>query len=483
MSAKRIHIVKNRRKFYIMLAAALLVFSAGVFILKQKKEMLVREGTDFLQRLVSRETQFDIKIGKISGRLSGVVRFENVRLEDPALPAGLKLILRAKEIEIRYRLVDFLTKNFVSKIVVTVREPELYLRPHVSLRHDRFGLFGWLRKWALAQRHHLQLIVKDLKLVLGPDKREFAGIQIEYLNDAFQIHAPLRHWEVWRQDISTQLNVRGRFQPGLLSAPDSVSGEIFTEGTVINWGPLPWESRFEFTLSADKLEAQSSNFLGGFGLSVAVDLDKEDEIQVVLETRQYPLSNLGPFLGTGVKAPLQGRLDLEARLQGYLRAPNLEAYATITGGSTGAHRYQTMNLHVAGVYPTLRLTDSRILLDDGQVMRFADQTLELKDLFDPSIYKKLVSASDQEMVVMGDWEFRRPMNENQRPEFLMQRSFGKNAQFHVKKFNETDEEKLDSPETNEMELGFEYRLKSKNSLKFKMREDERFVGVERKMNF
>lgn len=483
MSAKRVHAIKNRRKFYIKLAVVLLVFSACAFVLRQKKEMLVREGTNFLQQLLSRETQLDIKIGKISGKVSGVVRFEDVRLEDPRLPAGLQLILRAREIELRYQLFDFLTKNFASKIIVAVKEPEFYWRPQASLRHDHFGLFGWLRQWALSQRRHLHMIVKDLKLVLGPDKREFPDIQIEYLNDTFQIQAPLRHLGIWKQDVSTEMNVRARFEPGLLNLPDSLSGEIFTEGTVVNWTPLPWESRFEFKISADKLELRSPSLLGGLGLSLRVDFEDEDKIQVLLETQQYPLSNFGPFLGTGTKAPLEGRIDLKARLLGFLEAPNLEAYATISGGSTGTHKYQTMNLHISGIYPTMRLSNSRILLDDGQVMRFADQTLEIKDLFDPSVYKKLVSGSDQDTVLLGDWEFRRPTDENQRPEFLMQRSFGKHAQLHVRKFNEADEEKLDSPETNDIELGFEYRLKSKNSLKFEMREDERFVGVERKVNF
>ncbi len=445
--------------------------------------MLVREATNFIQHLLSRESQLDIKIGKISGRLSGVVRFEDVRLEDPALPAGLKLILRAKEIELRYRWVDFLTKNFASKIVVTVREPELYWRSQLSLHRDRFGLFGWLREWGLAQRRHLQVIVKDLKFVRGSGDREFTGIQIEYMNDTFQIQAPLRHLELWGYDISTEINVHGRFQPGLLNASDSLIGEFFTEGTVVNWSPLPWESRFEFTLTEDELELHSSSLLGGFELSAAVNFENENEIQLSLDTQQYPLSNFGPFLRTAAKAPVEGRLDLKARIKGPLQAPNLEAYATLSGGRSGINKYQAMNLHVTGIYPTLRLSDSRVVLEDGQVMRFTDQALEFSDLFDVSIYKKLISGSDQDTVVLGDWEFRRPTDEKQRPEFLMQRSFGKHAQLHIKKFNEADEEKLDSPQTHEMEVGFEYRLKGKDSLKFEMREDERFVGVERKMSF
>ena len=142
-----------------------------------------------------------------------------------------------------------------------------------------------------------------------------------------------------------------------------------------------------------------------------------------------------------------------------------------------------MDLHVSGVYPTLQLSDSRLLMDDGSTMRFADKTVEFRELFSNRLYEGLVAGEDQDTVVMGDWKFKRPTDENERPEFTAQRSFGKHASLHVTKFNEASEETLDSPEDRNTEVGFEYRLKGKDSLKLEMREDEKFVGVERKMSF
>ena len=471
------------RKFYAKLALALVIISAVTFTAKQKKEMLVREGTHFLQRLLSRETQLDIKVGKISGRLSGSVRFDDVRLEDPALPAGLKLLLRAKRIEIRYRLLDLFTKKFSSKVTIIVTAPELISHPHPGLRHDRFGFFGWLKEWSVSQRQHVRVIIKDLKITQKPEGHDFADIQIEYADDAFQVRIPVRHLEAWGHDISTELILKGRFESAVLNLPDSVMGDISTEGTVVNWSPLPWESRFIFKRTPDKLKIESTDFLGGFNLLASIDLQHDDEASLLLRTKQYPLANFGPFLHTGVKAPLEGALDLEARVKGQLDAPHLEAYATITGGRSGANKYQSLNLYVEGVYPSLRLSDSRILFEDGKMMRFADQNVEFAELFDESIYKEWISGSDQETVVLGNWEFHRPAEEDEKQEFSLQRFFGKHASVNVKKANVADESRLDSPEKNDTQVGFEYRLKGKDTLKFEAREDERFVGVERKMSF
>jgi hypothetical protein len=247
--------------------------------------------------------------------------------------------------------------------------------------------------------------------------------------------------------------VNGQFQPGLLNTPSALTGEFFTEGTVVNWSPLPWESRFEFTLTTDKLKLLSSNFLGGFGLSTTVDFENDNEIHLSLSAEQYPLSYFAPFLRTEIKAELEGRLDLKTQMKGPLEALNFQADVTLSGSRSGINQYQTINLHVAGVYPTLRLSNSRVTFRDGQVMRFADQALEFNDLFDMATYTKLISGSDQDTTVFGDWEFHRP------------------------------EEKLDEFQTPAIEAGFKYHLRGKEFLKFEMREDEHFVGVERKVSF
>jgi hypothetical protein len=483
LGAKRVHAVLKRRRFFLKIAAISLVLVGVSFFVKERKELLVREGSGFLQNLLSRETNLHVQIGKISGRLTGVVRFEEVRLEDPALPVGLRLLFSAKEIEVKYRLADFFTKKFDSKVRITVKDPVFYWRPRISLKRDRFGFYAWGREWFVAQRRHFSLQVKDLKLVYGEDNQEFPGIQGRLEDDSFELVVPLSHMDLMGQDVSTQWRVNGKFRLGALGAPDMLQGQIGTEGTVVNWSPLPWEAAFDYKLSGDAFEMSADNFLGGLRVFYSVDFDKDDEILLQVNAKQYALSHFEPFFGKGTRSSLEGRMDLDASFRGSWDALNLEAYARIMGGRTGSNRYKAMDLHVAGVYPTVKLTDSRILMEDGSTMRFADKTVEFKDLFSPALYSGLVSGEDQSTVVMGNWEFRRPVDENQRPEFMMQRNFGENAKMHITKYNGADEEKLDTPDSHDMEVGFEYRLKGKDSLKLEMREDERFVGVERKLNF
>ena len=83
-------------------------------------------------------------------------------------------------------------------------------------------------------------------------------------------------------------------------------------------------------------------------------------------------------------------------------------------------------------------------------MRFADKTLEIRDLMRPQTYRALIAEAQQESVVMGDWSFSRSKDMKDKPEFLMQRSLSDDA---------------------------------KDFFKVSLMEDEEFVGVERKMRF
>ena len=121
-------------------------------------------------------------------------------------------------------------------------------------------------------------------------------------------------------------------------------------------------------------------------------------------------------------------------------------------------------------------------MPDESTMRFADKTIEAGELFKEKTYEALVAEAQQETVVWGDWEFSRSKDANESSGLLMERSLGDNTKVHFTKFYEGF---ADQERTNEkqMEVGFEYRLRSKDSLKLELRDDEEFVGVERKMKF
>ncbi len=472
----------------LKLVVVLVVLAAAIFFIRIKKDTLVREGATFLQTMLSRETKLGIHIGKISGRVTGVIRFEDVTLEDPGLPEGLRVLFRAKRVEFRYRLWEFLTKNFQAKIIVNVTDPELYWRPNMQHRNDAPPFFYGLRDFLFTQRDRLNLHVKNLTLFTGTEGLVFPSIGMDYENDHFRIDVPLRHFQFGENDINTELKWRGHFKWGLLRSGDKLVGEMYTEGSVVNTQPLPWESRFNYTLTRDVLRLDKSTFLGGFELTGEAHFSDIDTADLSLRAKEYPIKNLEQFLGRGESNAYDGQLSMEARFRGPLDQLATEVNARLDGGRIGNGHFRSMTLHASGVYPTLTLSDSHLLMEDGTQMRFADQTVEFKQLFSTRTYRALITGTSQDNVSLGDWGFRRPIDENQQSEFLMEHSLGERARVQLRKYNETEQDRrvlepAEQRDRQDMEVGFEFHLRPEDKLKYTVREDEQFVGVERKMSF
>ena len=474
----------RRRAFFKLILACLLLGSVFLFA-DSRKESLTRHGLQLLESSLSRGTDLRVRIGAIKSNFFGFLSFENVVVDEPWMPPDEAVVFKADKIEFRYRFLDFVSKSFNSKIEVIVKKPQVYCKPRLGVRKPRFIFLSWMRDWAISQKNRFRINVDDLSLFLGYEKRKMAGINIFYENNSFELEIPLSHIPIWTSDVSSVIKITGRLDTTAYPHVNQLIGRIITEGTVVNWNPVDQESQFDYVLSDETFEMSSSSFLGGVRVAGRVDFTKDSSIDFSINANNYSLSHLKPFLKSQTQANPAGRMDLDIHFRDNLWAPTVEARARIYDGWIRKRNFKAMDVNVSGIYPTVRLVGSRILLEDGSSMRFAEENLEARDLFKEKTYETLISESEQDSVVWGDWEFSRPRDLKDQPEFVMQRSLGDETRLHFRKFSEEGPE-LDasnSQRNQQMEVGFEYRLKSKDSLKLELRLDEEFVGVERKVKF
>ena len=457
--------------------------AAGCLWLAQlKKDRLIAEASLFFQKTLSQATQLDVKIEKTSGDLTGFVKFEGVTVQDPAAPPDNRTLFTAKEIHFQYRFLDFLSKKFNSKIEVYVFSPVVHWRPQTGLRGQALPLLAWMKQWAVSQKKNLRIRIRDLEFTLGHGAEPLRGIQVDYRDNTFSLQVPLRHLDVIGADLSSVLNVSGAFEEGIFGGEDSLRGSVTTEASVVNWTPLPYESHFDYIASEKGVFITASDFLGGIEWTGGIDFESNYEVKHRVRARNYPLANLSPFVQAAQKVILPGRLDLEARFEGMPLAPHVEASARIYDGWIGNDTFKALDVHVDGIYPTLRLKDSRILLQDGGSMRFPEKTLEIRELFSGKTFVDLVKHADQDTMVWGDWQIQRP-EDNEVPQLKLQKSFGENANLHIKKYPEEERRETDPTKAKDMEVSFEFRLRSEDWVKLELRDEEKFVGVERKWQF
>lgn len=465
---------RRRKAAWLRVALLAIAAAAALFFLNLKKESLRDEYTALLSSCLSSRSALDVSIGRVESKVFGYVRFLDVRASERG-----EAIFAARRIEIRYNILDFLSKKADPRIEVVVEGAEVRWVPHLTLRRPAFPFLGWMREWALSQRKNLRVSIQEMSVLFGYAPTKIENISAVFTDNGFKMELPLRHIDLGGSDISSTITAEGRFEFGLLPGEDRLVGTLATEGSVVNWKPTADENHFDFTFSKKGLTLESRDFLGGFSVSGSVDFTQDFDVHFSIQARRYPLSKLDAFAGQRVSLP--GYADLDAELKGDFWSPVFDLRARFYEIWAGRDAITAMDIHLTGVYPTLKLSNSRVLLRDGSSMRFADKTLEFRELFDSATLRDLVTEAQQDSVTWGDWEFRRPKDARNEDEFWMQRSLGERAAVHFK--SSGNEEVVRSEDTDDMEVGFEYRLRAEDSLKLELREQERFIGVERKLKF
>lgn len=482
MPAAGVRAAWRRRRGPVTFFLWLALLAALIFFAVEKKDVLIADAALVLERTIERETGLRVHVGRVSGDWKGSLRLEGFSVVDPSRPED-PAVFSARRIEARYRLLDFLSKRFSSKISISARDVDIYWSERSGLRRETFPVIRWLRDWVLAQKNNWRVSAENVRF-MAAGRRPIEGIAFAFSGDSFEASVPFRHEEWFGADVSTTVILKGRFSLGLDRAADSLAGTIRTEGTVVNWAPLSEESSIDFVMTRDSLVFGPSVLLGGIRIEGALTFPDGPDMALRFEAEDYSLMHWAPFLRIDRDAKLPTRADFSVRMRGNPWAPSVEADARIHDGWIGKNRFKAMDLHLDGVYPSFRLTNSRILMPDESVMRFADTTLEMSQVFSEKILKRLVAEAQQDTVVWGTWEFKRaPGQETREDDFVMQKSLGQHAQLQFRKYGEPEKDERDPSDPRTMEVGLVYKLRSSDSVKVGLREDERFVGVERKMSF
>ncbi len=476
---------QKRRKWFLKLLILTVLLALLFFAVKERKELLIRESTRILESAVSRGADLDIHIGHIRGNIFGMIAFDDLEIRQASMSVDQSLLFKAKSIVFQYSFMDIISKNTHSKLTISFKKPEIFWHPRVGLRKTRFRFMEWLKDWLVSQKNRIRVEIEGMNLSIGNPPMKFEGVDISFVDDSFELQLPVSHMNLNGADFSTVLRASGHFESGDRFDSNSFVGQFKTEGTVVDWKPMSRESSFDFSFSSEKFEIHSTDLLGGVHLDGKVDFLEDFALDLQLKATNFPLSNVAEFLNADKHMTQSGSVDLDLRFSGSPWAPAVDAHVSIYDGWVSERRFKSMVINATGAYPLVRLTGSRMILEDGSSMKIPDASLEVKDLFKGHTYRALVAGgSAQETVVTENWEFSRPKDFNDKTEFVMEHSLSDGAKVRFRKFNQDESDVLnEDPEKQKVEVGFEYRLLGQESIKVDVRQDEEIVGVEHKMKF
>jgi hypothetical protein len=305
-----------------------------------------------------------------------------------------------------------------------------------------------------------------------------SGIEGTIRNRAFEMEVSLNHLPLVNLDLSTQLEIKGILLTDSVNREQMLKGQLKSRGSVVNWKPLDQESQMDFLIKKDQLVMKNVIFMGGLRLDGILIYGSPPEIDVKLDSNDYSLETLTHLFSLPSHKQLTGQLDSAVTLTGNLWQPMAKGQLIIKNFQTKTRRLRNIQLDIEGVLPEVMISQSRLVTEDGVVMDFEARQMNIRELLDFDTYEALIKAESQEEVSWGDW---RLLRREKSDSMSVERDVGDEFKVKYERF-EHDEESL-QPDESKNEMDVEVLLSDQESFNIKLKDDEEFIGVQRKVAF
>ncbi|MFH1772252.1 MAG: hypothetical protein ABH872_05490 [Candidatus Omnitrophota bacterium] len=164
---------------------------------------------------------------------------------------------------------------------------------------------------------------------------------------------------------------------------------------------------------------------------------------------------------------MPGKIMIDAKLWGKLNSLSASGRLSIEKGVYKGRPFDRARFEFVGKLPLLNLTDSKIVLNNGNVYEL-DGVLNLADFGNPFHDAQVISRK----VTLDGWEIYSQQEDN----VGLKKSVDDNVDFHIDTYETDDQERHTA-------LELRHKLQENDVLKFRVQEGKTIVGFERKKEF
>jgi hypothetical protein len=276
------------------------------------------------------------------------------------------------------------------------------------------------------------------------------------------------------QDFSNVLNLNAKtvFQNNFLSY---LLVDISTGASVVNHRPV---NEIEASLRIDNeriraiyIKIGDTALLSGF-----FDIKPPRKLDVNLNFTNFILQEiLDVFIEN--RPDISGRVSGSVYMRGLFSEPKIDIKSTIYDGHFGNINYDRIIVNADGIWPYLRIYDSRIMHKSSSFM--LEGELDMRKLGSEKLMEDIIVTASDNTIIWEGWDITRI---DQGREFLLQKALG--SGFRVGYRARMSDETKYEPATRTNELHLEYDFLDDDSvLELRAKEKEEFLGIRKKYRF
>ncbi|MFT5207709.1 MAG: hypothetical protein ACI9CF_001468 [Candidatus Omnitrophota bacterium] len=440
-------------------------------------------GPKFIDYVTARfQDEFGLKltVGSVEGDLFGTMAARDIKAIVSSSP-DQEVLFEAAEIRFKYTLADLFKRNFSSWFDIILKKPVFYVdvsfnKPN-SIKSS-YPRIGFVSAVANQVRKNARLLIEGGQVVWTESEGMISGVEGLFTNKSFELQLSISHYPLGPFDVTSILNLKGdlgQSESGHLY----LKGSISTQGSVVNWKPIPEESLFLYKLSEDKFDILTGSQLMGFDIEGLIGHSQRQDVELEITATDYPFRSMHDIFSFKGTKPLGATADFKINIQGSLAQPRVFGEMLVLNEEENIEApFKNMQMKFDGIFPEVQVSESRMFLHDGSVMRFSDQHIQLTELFNRKTYKHMIQHTEQTNVQLGDWTLRRTEKEDS---VSLRRQI--NDRFSVSYDRNVSDETRRETMGNENEVALEYQLGGAESVRMELKDDESFWGIQRKNSF
>lgn len=465
---------------FTVLPLMLIAGALGAYhVLKSQK--VDQQFKEFLKSRFSDNFGLKISVGKIHANPAGLISVDDLELTIPNPDGSSAPIFLAKTISFKYSLIDMFKENFSGWLDITLDRPTFYSNVPFEGKVRNTGSLEIFSGLVHKVKKKTRLIVKSGTVVWVGQEGVLSEISGTVEGKSFDFKLSLNHIQLHGFDVSTTLHMIGVVSGETANQTDpKLIGQIITDGSIVNWKPVPEESSADFEITKNELKITSAKVLGGIMVSGVIGHSSSSVVDLSMETEQYPLAQMYDIMSFTGGSPIGTLLDAKLFVKGSVYQPNIEGQVTIQNPDGKDKKFKNIQLNFTGVYPEVTLSESRMVASNGSVMRFSTRQLPVRELFKTETYERMIRQTEQTSVAWGDWTLARREDEDS---VWLEKSLADDMTLTYQRYDHDETRLNPNSLENENELSLEYFLSKKGSVSMDIRDDEQLVSLKSTTSF
>ena len=289
----------------------------------------------------------------------------------------------------------------------------------------------------------------------------------------FTLNINATHLKLLGFDFLSNYNINGKLNYDKDNSIESVVGDFSTSGSLINYDPIR-EIKGTFEFAGNKLKLLGLNYGDVVFANGAFSLAQPNEIDLSFKFKGAQLGGLTDL--TMERGLISGLVFGDIRVHGDPEKDlKIEGQFDFLNGNIGFVKYNSAKISVRGSSERLEFFNSKVYTDD-EVLTLEGK-MDLKDMGTSRAFRNIVIKSDPDTVVWAGTSVTRiPGGE----EFVSGRDINEQFRVNFKTYSSQQSQET-RPKQDEVEL--EYKLGKPGNIKLRMKENDDFFGVERKVKF